>query len=421
MIGGFGLQTTWMYLTAIYICEHMNAATLLECASAYGAQEYQLVGHYFHRALLLRLLAVFPSYGLVLLAYPLFMLVGVDQDVAKNAYTFGLYILPYLLAFAIFSTTKYFIIAHQHLTPVIITQAIVTASHVGFCQYFIINLELGLIGVAISMTLSHLIGAILLLSYLCFNPSYKQTFFFFEKESFHGMWTQFKNEFLIAAPIYLEWLAVELYMLMGAISFSNDEFVALVIFYNMVFVSYTICYGLGITISTEVAVAFGKKDATETKTYIRVSICLSLLLSAIQLVAIYLFKDQFIAIYVQEAEIRDILEVVIQIYLVIIPGDYLQVNLIALLKTIGKEKEASVMFAISYYLVGISVEYTLAVLLELECKGIVIGIGIGIYLQCFLAAWTLSTTDIAVQVDEVHTNRIDSWVFDEKMIQEEIN
>mmetsp|Transcript_49359 Transcript_49359/g.56856 ORF Transcript_49359/g.56856 Transcript_49359/m.56856 type:complete len:531 (-) Transcript_49359:92-1684(-) len=401
LITGLGLGLTFIYTSCVFVMETMNMGTIVYCATAYGAEQPKLVGLYFHKSMILRVLLLIPSLLLVFLSYYIFMLIGVNQQVAEVAYTFMLNCIPWLMCLAIFNVSKYFIISHNVFVPVLILQAIVTFGHVGFCELLVVHYNFGVQGVAYSMAISHFIGAILILSYLYLSKEFKETFFIFEKESFRDLWGQFKNEFFIAAPYFLEWVALELYTFIAAAYFVTDELNAWVVMYNLINVAYMFPFGLGICTSTEIGNAFGEKNAQKAKNYIKASLIMTLGLVVFVIVGIELLRNYLSVIYGGTNNVNSILDSLLLLYFCFLPADYFQVCTMTLLKSAGKEVTATKIFMFSYYLVGLSTGFFVGVVQNLECKGSIIGLGTGQYVLLALSSIVLYFTDIPTQIEVV--------------------
>lgn len=82
------------------------------------------------------------------------------------------------------------------------------------------------------MGTSIILGSVVLLIYIYFSKEFKESFFWFNRESFQGLFEQFKREFFIAAPYYLEWMAYEIYTL-DSVNFGKIHLASWVILYTI--------------------------------------------------------------------------------------------------------------------------------------------------------------------------------------------
>ena len=128
---------------------------------------------------------------------------------------------------------------------------------------------------------------------------------------------------------------------------------------------------------------------------------------SVEIFVLYLIKTRFISLYDDnETEVIEIAVAFFDLYLIILPNQY-YVNAKTHWKNIGKERVAIVLFFICYYVLRISTGYTLGVIKEMECKGILFGLGVGLYSLLLTSSVTLYTTDMTEQVDIIH-DRIES-------------
>ena len=88
-----------------------------------------------------------------------------------------------------------------------------------------------------------------------------------------------------------------------------------------------------------------------------------------------------------------------------IPADFLQVTTISVLKAIGKEKMAILIFFIAYYAIGLPLACYLGIIRKLEIPGMVAGFMTGCYLLLVLSVIALCRTNLKKQVDELFQSR----------------
>ena len=93
------------------------------------------------------------------------------------------------------------------------------------------------------------------------------------------------------------------------------------------------------------------------------------------------------------------------LYLIMMPADFLQSSVMSVLKSIGKEKLATVIFTISYYAIGMPLAIILGMHLGLESRGVRIGTTVGCYILLAFSSVILYFTDVKKQSDEIFQSR----------------
>lgn len=157
--------------------------------------------------------------------------------------------------------------------------------------------------------------------------------------------------------------------------------------------------------SQHIGNAIGEQDLPTAKNYLRSSIGNGVVVSALEVVAVYTFRTSIIGIYNSSEEVYTTTVILLMMYLAIIPGDILQMTIIAILKAIGREKIATLMFLVISYVVGIPLGCILGIRFEIESRGILIGLGTAIYLLLIASVVTLLRTDMRKEAEKIFKTR----------------
>ena len=83
------------------------------------------------------------------------------------------------------------------------------------------------------------------------------------------------------------------------------------------------------------------------------------------------------------------------------PADFFQVTVMSFLKSLGKERTATVVFTISYYAIGVVLGYVLGSLLELWSQGIMIGLATGCYTLLAFSTVVFCKVDMKEQAEKI--------------------
>lgn len=295
-IAGAGLGHSWLHTTNAFVNTSLNLGTLVLSAPAFGAKNYDLVGINYHKALILRFLGIIPSYILFLLSYTIFTAVGVDHDVAEQAYIYLVYSLPNAIVSAVFNTTNIFLVTHKVYPPVLIIQLIMTLANWGWSALFIEHMQLGVKGAALTLAGTILLGAILSLVYVYFSKAFEKTFFWFRKESFQGLLSHLKSEFFLGAPYYLEWLAYEVFTLISG-AFGSVQLGAWVIMYNLMSIVYMIPFGFSVCVSQMIGNSLGERNLLKAKKFMKAALYIAFVWVIIDMLVVFFCRRSLIGVY----------------------------------------------------------------------------------------------------------------------------
>ena len=159
--------------------------------------------------------------------------------------------------------------------------------------------------------------------------------------------------------------------------------------------------------SVEMANALGERNLHKAKINIRATSYISFVTIVIEIFALYLLKGPIITVYDSDADVYEIAVVLFEMYLLIIPAEFFQINFMSILKAIGREKIATGLFLFAYYVIGIPIAYYLGVVRGMQSQGIIFGMGAGLYALFFLSSWTLYFTDLPTQL-AIITTRVEA-------------
>ena len=399
-IAGAGLGHSWLHTTSGFVNTSLNLGTLLLSAPAYGAKNYDLVGVNFHKALILRFLMIIPSYALFWLSFSIFTVFGVDEDVAEEAHIYLVYSLPSVIFAAVFITTNIFLVTHKVYPPVLIIQLIMTGANWGWSWLFIEYMELGVKGAAFTLAGTNLIGAILSLGCAYFHKSFKHTLFCFRKESFQGLLSHLKKEFFLGAPYYLEWLAYEVFTLICG-AYGSVQLGAWVIMYNLMSIIYMIPFGFSICVSQQIGNSLGDRNLSQAKKFMKAALYIALVWVALDVLVVYFYRRSLIGIFDSSELMYDVTEPLLITYAAVMPADFFQVTVMSFLKSLGKEKTATMVFSVSYYAIGVVVGFVLGSVYKMWSQGIMYGLAGGCYMLLLFSIVMFLRVNLKEQAEKI--------------------
>ena len=396
LLDGVGLANSFLNCCIFGVIVSLNYGLISLAAQAWGSQNYELVGLYFHRSLIIN--CVFLAIVSVLFWFSDIILIAIGTPLHTALYAHQVIIYMYggIFSFILFDGFKSYLLAQDIFIPQLVVQIIICLLHWLWCYIFIEKLQLEAVGVALSITLTYSIGAFLLFGYITIMKPREETWFWFNQNSFKMIWSQFKVECQIGCMTFLEWIAYELLILYSTSYSVND--MASQVGFNMI--ACSIAYipgGLSLTLNTFVGNAIGQKDITKTSRYAQCAIFINSILIFIGGFILYFLKDQLANFFSRNSSINLEIQKLCTIYIIFFPADSFQCILNGFLRAIGKERSTSIAFFISYYGVGLVLAYVLGSVYEYNIVGIWIGLGIGMYCMLILDIIIVAKTNLMNQ------------------------
>ena len=401
LLDGVGIATTLINCTTIALICSLNIGFVSIASQAYGSKDYRLVGIYFHRALLLNLTLCAICFGILAFSNYILYLFEVPPQTRDYAYQYITYFYGSLFASVVFDTLKSYLICQGIYVPMMVIQFFICASEWVGCYYFVSYKQMGIAGIAISNTISEGTGALSMLLYIIIKNPLPESWLWFTKDSFKGIWALFKYEAPMGAMVYLEWIAYEITLIFSG-SYSPDQLAAQVIIFIVSGIFYNIPYGMGVAYNSSVGSAVGEKNLIKIKRLLKIGLVINIAVVFIITPSMY-FSKQFIAqFFTSDLQTIDTVNQIINIYCFILPVDCTQYMLGGYIRGIGRAKVGTVCFMVCYYLIGLPLAFVLGNVLHYYDIGLWIGIGIAVYCLCISFTFTVCRTDLSKQIMSIN-------------------
>jgi len=197
--------------------------------------------------------------------------------------------------------------------------------------------------------------------------------------------------------IYLEWITYEI-VLVFAGSYSPEQMGAQVLIFTVLGFVYNIAIGVGVTLNAFVGNSIGEKDVIKTKKLLMSALVIGIVFFIPMDFVIYFCKDQISSFFTTNKEILEILDEILDIYIIAMPADCMQFLVGSYIRAIGKGDMGSICFVFWYYLIGLPLAFILGNVLHYYDRGLWIGLSIGIYCVLISFAVIVINTNLRDQV-----------------------
>ena len=265
-----------------------------------------------------------------------------------------------------------------------------------WCYIFVRHLGLNLIGIAYAGSITSFTGATLLYLYVIIKNPRPKSWFWFNNESFKGLFDLLKANIQIGAMVYLDWIAYEITMII-AVTYSPEQMGAHITVYNIMKIILYVPVGLGLTLNTFTGNSIGEKNINKTKAFFFSGLIINSIYVLFGGIFIYLFREPVVHFFSIDKTINQIAEKICLLYIVLLPADSFQVILSAYVRAIGKERLGSLGFVVSFYLIGLPIAFLLGSIYEYTVEGLWIGLGVAMYCMLIWNILLIASTTLNVQ------------------------
>ena len=180
----------------------MASAVQTVCRQAYRTRKYSAMGVILQRAIILHLGAAVILTFLYWFSGSFLKAIGQSESIAEQGQVFARGIILQLYAFAVSCPMQRFLQAQDIVNPLAFMSLGVFLLHVLLSWLVVFVLDYGLVGAALSLSISWWLLVLLNGLYIILSPRCKQTWGGLTVKTFKGIWPYFK---LTAAYAWMLW------------------------------------------------------------------------------------------------------------------------------------------------------------------------------------------------------------------------
>ncbi|KAL7183868.1 hypothetical protein ACSBR2_026111 [Camellia fascicularis] len=326
------------------------------CVQAFGAKKHTLLGISLQRTVLLLFFSSFPIALLWLNMKTILLFCGQDESIASKAQSYLLYSLPDLLAQSLLHPLRIYLRTQSINSPVTICATLTTILHIPINYFLVSKLSLGIKGVALGGVLFNLNLVALLIIYIIFSGTYKQTWSGLSMECLRG-WKSLMN---LAIPscisVCLEWWWYEIMILLCGLLINPKSTVASMgILIQTTSLIYIFPSSLSFSASTRVGNELGAGNPAKAKLAAIVGLCWSFVLGFSALVFAVLVRNVWATMFTQDKEIVALTSLVLPIIGLCELGNCPQTTGCGVLRGSARPKIGANINLGCFYLVGMPV------------------------------------------------------------------
>ncbi|XP_052206439.1 protein DETOXIFICATION 41-like [Diospyros lotus] len=385
----------------------MASAVQTVCGQAYGAKRYGALGVICQRAVVLHVGAAVLLTFLYWFAGPILKAIGQSDSIADEGQVFARGLIPQLYAFAISCPLQRFLQAQNIVNPLAYMSVGVFLLHILITWLAVYVLNYGLIGAALTLSLSWWLLVILQSLYILLSPSCAQTWTGFSRKAFTGIWPYFKLTVASAIMLCLEiWYFQGLVLISGLLPNPTISLDSISVCMNYLNWDMQFMLGLAAAASVRVSNELGAGHPMVAKFSVVIvsgtSIAISIVFSAIVLI----FKVGLSKLFTSDSEVIEAVSSLTPLLAISVFLNGIQPILSGV--AIGSGWQAVVAYVNlgAYYIIGLPIGCVLGFKTSLAAAGIWWGMILGVMLQTIslviLTARTNWNAEVAKAADRLH-------------------
>ena len=248
--------------------------------------------------------------------------------------------------------------------------------HLIFLIFTIEIFELGIIGVSISVSMTHLFNLSLISIYLTVKKDYLKSgsWHFINRDSFKELIHIWKLAIPAMLMKWIETLNFEAMTIfsgwVGIVEQATSATIMLVVYVFM----FRVPMGMAAVASNMIGNTIGAKSHQLTRKLIKITLLLSLIVNWILILWLTIFRYQLFSIFSNNEEVVVLASAIILISPLTMLGDFMQGMEIGIVLAMGHQKKASISNIIIYGCLSIPFSYILAFPCGLGIYGVWLGI-----------------------------------------------
>ncbi|KAJ4838070.1 Protein DETOXIFICATION 41 [Turnera subulata] len=282
----------------------MSSAVQTVCGQAYGAKRYSAMGILCQRAMVLQLGAAFLLSFLYWFSGPALRAIGQSDDIAATGQIFARGLIPQLYAFALNLPLQRFLQAQNIVNPLAYIAIGVLLFHTLLTWVVVFVLDYGLLGAALTISLSWWLLFILTMIYTVLSPSCKQTWTGLSTKAFTGIWPFLKLTLASAVMLCLEiWYSQGLVLISGILPDPTLSLDSISICMNYLNIDMTFMLGISVAASVRVSNELGAGHPKLAKFSVFVVTTTSILISTVFCAIVLIFRVGLSKLFTNDSEV----------------------------------------------------------------------------------------------------------------------
>ncbi len=362
------LANSWLNMTGFSIIIGYTTACDTLFTQIYGSDHRHKLGVALQRALLIITISVFPCLAIQLNIEPLLILMGQDSQISKLSGQYMLYMMPALVAFAIYETLEKYLICQNLVVPsMLISLAPNTVSAI-LHYVFLYVYNWGVIGSSIAQSISYCSLVPTVLIYIKAAKVHEGTWGGWSLDCLNN-WGQFYKLALAGlVMVCIEWWAFEVGILVSGI-IGKTELGGQTILMQLDTLLFIIALSVGIAASVRIGHYLGEgRSKSARSVYITVTVTNGALGVLIGII-IAILHNVIPYIYTNDLDVVDLTGSLLPYLSIYMLFEYIVAAGNGILRGSGLQKLGATVSICLYIFVGLPTAIVLMLMTPLKLKG----------------------------------------------------
>eukprot|EP00347_Sterkiella_histriomuscorum_P003491 403364095 len=351
-IFGLASVTNSLFLMSVSIAFNNALSTLI--SQAHGQKEPRLCSLYLNRQLILNVMIYLPIIFMLLFSEYIYLLIGQEPRIAREASHFSFLVIPGLFFFGIYHTYSKYLAGQREVRFSMFTNMIAFFLHIPTIYFIVEYLGFGLHGVAIATSI-HLFNRFWIIQLMIrFSKFHAYRVSFRDQDCYKNLRPQFIMSLQSCGMIIWSWWAFDMFTFMSSFM-SMSVLAAQTVCRNLVLIFYMIPVGLTQATAISVGNKIGQKNIQGAKIYAFICTLLSVGWGSLSVIVMVVFDDYLIMLFTESEEVRALVHqafVLIGLYIIF---DCTQCIGSGIIAGVGRQGKGSVFTIIGFWLIGIPV------------------------------------------------------------------
>ncbi|CAA3020523.1 DETOXIFICATION 29-like [Olea europaea subsp. europaea] len=360
----------------------MSSALETFCGQAFGANQLEMLGIHMQRSLLILNIMALAMVSLFVFATPILKRLGQTDAISAAAGKFSLWMIPQQFAYAmIFPTTK-FLQAQSKVMAIAVITAAALGLHLFLSWLFMLELQWGLGGAAVSLDVAWWVIAIGQFLYII-SGTCGEAWSGFSWKTFENLWKFVKVSVASAVMICSEiWYISVLTLFVGNLKNAEVSVDTSSICSNIL--GWISMAGLGFHVATSVRVSneLGSGHPGRVKFSAVVAGSTSLLFGFFIALVLMVTSKQYPTIFSNSSEVIHLVEELTPLLGICITLTNFQYTLTGAAIGAGWQVPVACINVACYFLLGIPLGVLMGFKFKMGVKGLWCGMLLGLFLQC---------------------------------------
>uniref|UniRef100_A0A5B6YXT4 Protein DETOXIFICATION n=1 Tax=Davidia involucrata TaxID=16924 RepID=A0A5B6YXT4_DAVIN len=360
----------------------MASAVQTVCGQAYGAKKYAAMGIICQRAMVLHVGAAILLSFLYWYSGAVLKAMGQSESIAEQGQVFARGLILQLYAFAMSWPMQRFLQAQNIVNPLAYIAVGVFLFHILLTWLVLHVFHYGLLGAALTLSLSWWLIVIIQALYILLSPSCKQTWTGFSIKAFKGIWPYFKLAVASAIMMCLEiWYFQGLVLISGLLTDPTISLDSISICMNYLNWDMQFMLGLAAAASVRVSNELGAGHPMIAKFSVVVVYTTSILINIVFSAIVLIFRNGLTKLFTSDSQVIEAVSNLTPLLAVSVFLNGIRPILSGVAIGSGWQAVVAYVNLATYYIIGLPIGCVLSFKTSLGVAGIWWGLVIGILLQ----------------------------------------